>query len=96
MRGITTPYSERVYVSPAFYEWKEWFAWRPVKMVYWNTGDEDGFGKGIRVYKWVWLKKIIRRKVYDRHDGPGREMVIPMGVTHYEYATLMDLLKHGY
>lgn len=93
---ITTPYSEVVYVSPAFYEWHEWFAWRPVKMIYWNTGDEDGFGKGIRVYKWVWLKKIVRRMILDDISRPGTEGSWPHVKKYWEYTTLMDLLKYGH
>ena len=90
----TTPYSEIVYNDPTFHEWHEWFAWYPVKMIYWNH-NEDGFGKGMRVYKWMWLKKIVRRKVIDQHGGPGREGS-DFKSTHWEYTTLMDMLKYGH
>lgn len=93
--AMVTPFSEQVYIDPVFEPWHEWFAWRPVKMVYWNH-HADGFGKGIRVYKWVWMKKIVRRMVKDRVDGPGRESVWPQTRKYWEYTTLMDLLKHGH
>lgn len=37
-------------------EWKEWFAWHPVKVaigqsIYWRT------------YRYVWLRRVNRRKV---------------------------------
>lgn len=91
--AISTPYSDITYIDPTFTEWKEWFAWRPVKMVHWRLthGDVPGF----RYSKIVWLKKIVRRKVIDWHGGPGRESS-EFTKTYYEYTTLMDLLKHGY
>lgn len=90
----TSPYSEVTYYDPTFCPWEEWYAWKPVKMVYWHTGNEDGFGKGIRVYKWIWGEKILRRKVIDRLSGPGRETA---GISKYwEYTTLMGLLQSGH
>ncbi len=85
----TTPYSEQVYIDPKFGPWKEWFAWYPVKKILWDNEEY------VRIYKWIWLQKINRRKVVDWDDGPGRESCA-VRRKYYEYATLLDLLKYGY
>ena len=91
-----SPYSDHVYANPTFYEWHEWFAWHPVKMIYMYRGDEDGFGQGMKTYRWVWLQKIVRRKVIDDFSRPGTEGSWPTKRKNYEYTTLMDLLKNGH
>lgn len=90
---IKTPYSDIIYYDPTFSKWEEWFAWRPVKQVYYYH-HSDGFGKGIPVYKWVWLKTILRRKVIDDIGGPGREGA-RFKRSSYEYTTLIDMLKNN-
>ena len=93
-KPVLSPYSEVPYSDPTFGPWKEWFAWYPVKIIYWNH-HEDGFGKGIRYYKWTWGTVILRRRVIDLHDGPGRESA-SFQSKHWEYTTLMDMLKRGH
>lgn len=87
---ITSPYSNVAYYDPHYEPWKEWFAWYPVKKQYWVEGQIAKHTE----YKWVWLKKINRRKVIDQVDGPGREA--GYGKTYWEYATLMDMLANGH
>ena len=46
--------------------WHQWFAWYPVKRNLWLTvsGDESSSMNGVHVHRWIWLKKIYRRRVY--------------------------------
>lgn len=91
-------YAMNFYVSPTFGQWHEWFAWHPVKIVTFKENYRsdsivwDGFY--IKHYRWAWLITVVRRRVTDRLDGPGRESA---GIKkYYEYTTIMDILTHGY
>lgn len=88
----TTPFSEKVYLEPTFYPWKEWFAWYPVKKILWDLESEHVK----RQYNWVWLKKINRRMVIDDIGRPGTEGSWPHTKKYYEYATLLEILKYGH
>ncbi len=83
----SSPYTEKIYLSPIFKKWHEWFAWYPVKMIYVSNHD-DGFAKSIHIHRWVWMKKIWRREVVESPYSTPK--------IHYEYTTLMDMLKHGH
>ncbi len=88
-------YALHFYNNPKFHPWHEWFAWYPVRVVTFKDLELADFSSyHIKVYNWVWLKKIARRKVVDYLDGPGRETLGSR--IYYEYTTLMDLLKHGH
>jgi len=90
-------YALRFYNSPKFYNWNEWFAWYPVRIVTFKEVELSTFGVAthfIKIYNWIWLRKIARRKVVDYLDGPGREGAGKN--TYYEHTTLMDLLKNGH
>lgn len=85
-----------VYNDPVFDPWHEWFAWYPVRVVNFKEMEMTSFGVAsyyLKIYNWVWLKKIARRKVIDRLDGPGREAELKR--IYWEYTTLMELLR-GY
>lgn len=87
-------YAMIVYRDPTFGSWHEWFAWYPVRVVTFKEIDMSNIGVAtyyIKVYNWTWLKKIARRKVTDRWDGPGRESA--GSKTYHEYTTLMELLR---
>lgn len=83
------------YSDPTFHEWKEWFSWYPVKVVYFYNVDSHYGNVLIKSYRWSWLKNVVRRRVIDRLDGPGREGVIPTSVKYYEYTTMLELLANG-
>ncbi len=83
----SSPYTEKIYLSPTFKQWHEWFAWHPVKMIYVSNYD-DGFAKSVHTCRWVWLEKILRREVIESWCSTPKK--------HYEYTTLMDMLKHGH
>lgn len=82
------------YNDPTFDSWEKWFAWYPVKVVYFYTIDSEHGEIYIKTYQWQWLKNIIRRRVVDRLDGPGRENAGKK--TYYEYTTTMVLLTYGH
>lgn len=87
-------YATIIYRDPTFENWHEWFAWYPVKVVTFKEIEISSFGVAtyyLKVYNWVWCKKIARRKVIDLIDGPGREGAGTK--TYYEYTTLMELLR---
>lgn len=86
-------YGERRYVNPKFEAWEEWFAWYPIKMNRW-VEINDMLDTHIKVCNYVWLKKILRRKVIDCRAGPGREFA--GNKIYYEYTTTMDILKYGH
>lgn len=89
---ITSPYSNTAYYDPHFEKWKEWFAWYPVKKYKWV--EKQGNVPKHTEYSWVWGKVVLRRKVVDWIDGPGRESAGQ--ATYWEYTTLLDMLKHGH
>lgn len=83
-----------VYNDPVFDTWHEWFAWYPVRVVHFKEIEMTSFGVAtyyIKIYNWAWLKKIARRQVIDRLDGPGREAELKK--VYWEYTTLMELLR---
>ena len=87
-------YAMVVYRDPTFGTWHEWFALYPVRVVNFKEIEMTSLGVAtyyLKVYNWVWLRKVARRKVTDRWDGPGREGAGTK--TYYEYTTLMDLLR---
>lgn len=87
-------YAMVVYNDPVFDPWHEWFAWYPVRVVNFKEMEMTSFGVAsyyLKIYNWVWLKKIARRKVIDRLDGPGREAELKR--IYWEYTTLMELLR---
>ena len=86
-RSVHSPYSGTAYLNPTFSPWEEWFAWYPVKKHFYV---EDAALFGIKAYRWIWLKKINRRLVT---HGPA---FVGVFKTNWEYATLMELLKHGH
>jgi hypothetical protein len=48
----------------------------------------------IKLSRWVWLCKVLRRRVIDHHAGPGREFA--QSVQHWEYTTVFNLFKWGH
>lgn len=88
-------YATRIYVTPMFYSWQQWFAWYPVKVIFYQpVTDEPDEWAYVKLTRWVWLQKIARRKVVDDFARPGLEGASK--VTYYEYTTTMELLKHGH
>lgn len=86
-RGQTTPFSDIVYYDPVFSEWKEWFAWYPVRII-----DQHCVESGLKVQRWVWFQKILRRKVVDA-KGNIRRRKLQSATVNYEYTTLLFILK---
>lgn len=87
-------YAINTYINPSFGKWEEWYAWYPVRLVKLKPHDTIEQVYYIKVFKWVWLQKIVRRKVIDMLDGPGRESA--GSKVYYEYTTLMELLNNGH
>lgn len=56
-----------------FLEWRPWFAWYPVKQ--YSTG------------KWLWLKKLYRRKCYFNY-----EVVVPTAAPIYIKQQLLQFI----
>lgn len=72
--------------------WHEWFAWYPIHKVIWrDMGELDPEFEGykLRVWKYVWLRKIHRRKVYFETDIHGL-------ISTYEYVDTEDLLLYDF
>lgn len=90
-------FAQHYYNNPSFGTWYEWFAWYPVQVVTYHEIDLSTIGVDtfhLKVYNWVWLKKVSKRKVIDSLDRPGLEGLHKK--VYYEYTTLMELLKNGY
>ena len=85
-------YAMRYYNNPTFGIWHEWFAWYPIRIISFE-GFPDVEHMYLKTQRWVWLQKVARRKVIDHLNGPGRESIFPSTRKHYEYTTLMELLR---
>jgi hypothetical protein len=86
-------YGHRYYIQPERKAWDAWFAWYPVKLIYWYDQDPFSSDHPIKLSKIVWLTRILRRRVIDHHAGPRREFA--ESVAHWEYTTVLNLLKWG-
>ena len=84
-------YGHRYYLTPTKHEWEPWYAWYPVPILEWRIfGINDGWFK---VKRWVWLERIMRRRVVDNGLG-GLSGVI--GINGYmEYTSIEEFLKNG-
>jgi len=83
---VNSPYSGLSYYKPLFGAWEEWYAWYPVKKYVYV---EDAASFSMKCYRWIWLQKINRRRVT---HGP----VFVATIKSWEYASTMELLKHGH
>lgn len=46
-----------------FGPWQQWFAWRPVTVIYWYTDEIFTVDHPMKMGKTVWLKTAMRRQV---------------------------------
>ena len=86
-------YGHRFYIRPERGPWIPWFAWHPIQLVYWHD-EYPMHDYPIKLSRWVWLCKVLRRRVIDHHAGPGREFA--QSVQHWEYTTVFNLFKWGH
>ena len=77
--------------KPEFGQWQKWFAWRPVKMLYWYTDEIFTVEHPMKMSRTVWLKPVIRRRVtwqegwqeYSHTDSK------------WQYTTFEELMRWG-
>lgn len=81
-----------------FGPWEQWFAWRPVKMLYWYTDDIFPVEHPMKIGKTVWLTPLIRRRitpVYDAEFDDTYEGMYSLPRRRWQYTTFEELMRWG-
>ena len=80
-----------VYGEVVFGPWQPWFAWRPIKMLYWYTDDLFTVDCPMKMHKHVWLKQTMRRRI-TWHDGWAE---YKHTYREWQYTTFEELMRWG-